>query len=123
MLIRLPSARKPRESAPGRGPTMSRRTAFKALGLSGLTAAGLSQADPAGAATPGGAPDDPMGLLVDTTRCAGCHTCEMVCAETNGHPEPDLSDSALASPRNSMVLQVIRYARVCDSHGRRLLKS
>jgi len=30
-----------------------------------------------------------MGILVDTTRCIGCQTCEEVCAEVNGLPEPN----------------------------------
>jgi len=32
---------------------------------------------------------DPVGVLVDTTRCIGCRTCEFACAEANGLPQPD----------------------------------
>ena len=31
-----------------------------------------------------------VGMLVDTTRCVGCQTCTLACAEANGLPEPDL---------------------------------
>ncbi len=34
-------------------------------------------------------PKEFVGILVDTTRCIGCQTCEEVCAEVNGLPEPD----------------------------------
>ena len=32
------------------------------------------------------------GMLIDTTLCEGCQTCEVVCAEANGLPEPDPDD-------------------------------
>lgn len=30
------------------------------------------------------------GILIDLTRCVGCQTCSVVCAEANDLPEPDL---------------------------------
>jgi len=36
-----------------------------------------------------------FGVLVDTTRCLGCRTCEAVCAEAHGLPQPDLGDSTV----------------------------
>jgi Fe-S-cluster-containing dehydrogenase component len=33
-----------------------------------------------------------MGILVDTTLCVGCQTCEEACAEANNLPEPALED-------------------------------
>jgi Fe-S-cluster-containing dehydrogenase component len=30
-----------------------------------------------------------VGVLIDTTRCMGCRTCEFTCAEVHGFPEPD----------------------------------
>jgi Fe-S-cluster-containing dehydrogenase component len=33
------------------------------------------------------------GILVDTTRCIGCRRCEKACAEVNGLPVPDISES------------------------------
>jgi Fe-S-cluster-containing dehydrogenase component len=32
------------------------------------------------------------GILVDTTRCIGCRTCELACAESHGLPAPDVED-------------------------------
>jgi Fe-S-cluster-containing dehydrogenase component len=36
-----------------------------------------------------------VGVLVDTTRCVGCRSCEFACAEANGLPEPDDDDDAM----------------------------
>jgi len=33
------------------------------------------------------------GILVDTTRCVGCQSCEEACAEANGLPEPNIDDA------------------------------
>jgi Fe-S-cluster-containing dehydrogenase component len=44
-----------------------------------------------------------FGILVDTTRCIGCRRCEKACAEVNGLPIPDISESA-----NEEVLKNIR---------------
>lgn len=35
-----------------------------------------------------------MGVLVDTTRCVGCRSCELACAEAHNLPVPDISDAA-----------------------------
>jgi len=49
-----------------------------------------------------GAGDDGLAVLVDTTRCIGCRSCEMACAESNGLPEPDrLGDDAVFETRRS----------------------
>jgi len=36
-----------------------------------------------------------VGILVDTTRCVGCRSCEAACAETNHLPVPDIADSSV----------------------------
>lgn len=36
-----------------------------------------------------------MGVLVDTTRCVGCRSCEVACAEANHLPIPDPGDSSV----------------------------
>ena len=36
-----------------------------------------------------------MGVLVDTTRCVGCRTCEAACAEAHNLSVPDISDSSV----------------------------
>jgi formate dehydrogenase iron-sulfur subunit len=67
---------------------MKRRDLLKLFGAAAGTAA-ITRA--AHAAEPGGGlgTDDPMGVLVDTTKCIGCRTCEFACAEANGLPQPD----------------------------------
>jgi Fe-S-cluster-containing dehydrogenase component len=69
---------------------MKRRDFVKALGIAAGTAAAPRTA---AAQEVGGAAgtDDPVGVLVDTTRCIGCRSCEFACAEANGLPEPDES--------------------------------
>ena len=55
-----------------------------------------------------------MGVLVDTTRCVGCRTCEGACAEAHHLPVPDTSDdSVLKKNRSTSPTQwavVNRYA-------------
>jgi len=65
---------------------MRRRDLFRLLGAAGGTAfaARAARAEPAGAVTSA----DPVGVLVDTTRCIGCRMCEFACAEANGLPQP-----------------------------------
>ena len=47
-----------------------------------------------------------LGVLVDTTRCVGCRSCEMACAEAHGKPVPDISDTkALDKIRKTSVTQ------------------
>ena len=46
-----------------------------------------------------------VGVLVDTTRCVGCQTCTMVCAEANGLPEPDLDAIDNGKTRNTSESQ------------------
>ena len=35
------------------------------------------------------------GVLVDTTRCVGCRSCEAACADAHGLPAPDTSDESV----------------------------
>lgn len=72
---------------------MKRRTLLKVLGLG---AGAVATARPLRATPPSGAADDPVGVLVDTTRCVGCRACEYACAEANGLPAPD--DAAQPTP-------------------------
>jgi formate dehydrogenase iron-sulfur subunit len=48
-------------------------------------------------------PGEFYGILVDTTRCIGCRRCELGCAEVNGLPIPDISESV-----NKDVLSQLR---------------
>ena len=65
---------------------MDRRSFVKTLGVIGASAL------PGKALLAGDAHEDKefVSILVDTTRCVGCQSCTVACAETNGLPEPDL---------------------------------
>jgi len=79
---------------------MDRRGFLKTLGLAGATLAcpnGAMGAEP----TDGG---DPYGVLVDTTRCAGCNSCTYACAEANGLPEPPDPESVKETTENQWTV-------------------
>jgi len=43
-----------------------------------------------------------VGVLVDTTRCIGCRSCEVACSEANSNFVPDVkSDNALEKVRDT----------------------
>jgi len=70
---------------------IDRRTFLKGLGA-GIAGSSLL----AGRLEAAGAPANKefMGVLVDTTRCVGCRTCEQACAEAHKLPIPDTSDAS-----------------------------
>ncbi len=73
--------------------------------------AGLAAAGTARAAGP--APVDPglPGVLVDTTRCAGCRACEGACAEVNQNPAPDAAaDLSVRRDTSQHVFTVVNQA-------------
>lgn len=87
---------------------MDRRGFLKTLGAAGACALTAGHA----AAAPAGPDEEPCGVLVDTTRCAGCRTCERVCAEAHGLPAPDESDDVMKvvrSPSERALTVVNRY--------------
>jgi Fe-S-cluster-containing dehydrogenase component len=50
--------------------------------------------------------DEFVGVLVDTTRCIGCRSCELACSREHGMYEPDLeNDEALESTRPTSEVQ------------------
>jgi Fe-S-cluster-containing dehydrogenase component len=67
---------------------MDRRDFLKTLGIMGAATLPFKQLR----AEETGEEKEFMGILVDTTRCVGCQTCEEACAEANGLPEPALED-------------------------------
>ena len=93
---------------------MKRRELLK---LFGVAAGAAISARPAGAeetraATGSG---DPVGVLVDTTKCIGCRSCEFACAAANGLPEPD--PNVVPSPdRDTSTTQwtVVKGYQVAD---------
>lgn len=71
---------------------MNRRSFLKTVGVAGAVAMGSSRLASAAAEADG---IEGYAVLVDTTRCAGCRNCEVVCAEANGLPEPDVMDDSV----------------------------
>jgi formate dehydrogenase iron-sulfur subunit len=74
---------------------INRRTFLKGLG------AGIVGVGPAGLLSPRNleakepaAKKEFMGVLVDTTRCVGCRSCEQACAEEHKMAVPDISDTS-----------------------------
>jgi Fe-S-cluster-containing dehydrogenase component len=62
-------------------------------------------------------------ILVDTTRCVGCRNCEVVCAEANGLPEPDvMDDSVLETVRKPSETQWTVIDRVETDVGEVFVK-
>jgi Fe-S-cluster-containing dehydrogenase component len=73
--------------------TLRRRSFLKVLGVAGAAAAGMGTLKASGPPPEGG--EEPFGILIDTTRCAGCRNCELVCSETNSLPTPDIDDESV----------------------------
>jgi Fe-S-cluster-containing dehydrogenase component len=82
---------------------MNRRDFVSMLGVGAATAvtARSATAEVAGGAA---GTDDPVGVLVDTTKCIGCRGCEFACAEANGLPEPD-ANAELTPERQTSTTQ------------------
>ena len=76
---------------------MNRRNFFRITGMAGITlAAKPSFAEKTDNKT------EFVGVLVDTTRCIGCRSCEVACAKTHDLPIPDVKDDgALAKERTT----------------------
>jgi formate dehydrogenase iron-sulfur subunit len=75
---------------------MNRREFLKFSAATALTAAASE-----GRAEEGGKPEEFVGVLVDTTRCIGCRSCERACSVAHDLPVPDVEkDGALASVRD-----------------------
>jgi Fe-S-cluster-containing dehydrogenase component len=83
---------------------MDRRTFLKLIGAGAAGAATGTLLTPGSTCASGVTLGKEFyGILVDTTRCIGCRRCEKACAEVNGLPIPDISES-----KNEEVLQNIR---------------
>jgi len=69
-----------------------------------LGATGAARALPASSREDGPVPasHDGFGVLVDTTLCIGCRSCEAACAAANGNPEPaNQGDDAVFAKRRT----------------------
>jgi formate dehydrogenase iron-sulfur subunit len=92
---------------------MKRRELLKLLGAAAGTVVATRTARAEAPAAAGSS--DPVGVLVDTTRCIGCRSCEFACATANGLPEPDAN--AVPGPdRDTSTTQwtVVKGYQVAD---------
>ncbi len=97
---------------------LDRRSLFKLAGAAGGLALAPRRAQ---AATPD--PGKTHGILVDTTRCVGCRTCEEACADANGLPPPDWSDDfSYETERTTSVNQFTAVNRYVTSKGEVFVK-
>lgn len=84
---------------------MNRRDFMTLLGVAGggtvaaasLAHAGVKPANP----DPHVSDVEMNGVLIDTTRCVGCRTCETECAAAKGLPAPDDDDAVLDKRRDT----------------------
>jgi len=60
---------------------------------------------------------EPVAVLVDTTKCAGCRMCEFACAEANGLPEPP-TEVDLDEERNTSETQLSVINRYETDNGK-----
>lgn len=81
---------------------MRRRTFLKVLGSAGVVSVVGSEQEKAFAAS-----GDEQGLLIDLTSCMGCRTCEYVCAEANGLPEPPADVEGTVRPTSETQWTVV----------------
>lgn len=80
---------------------MNRRTFVQTLGVAGATVIPMRL----GRAEQETPPTEFVGILVDTTRCIGCRSCEMVCAETHGFLQPSSDEAVFEKERTPSVSQ------------------
>lgn len=82
---------------------MNRRMFIKTMGALGGSALTARSA----AAVESSSSIESIGVLVDESRCVGCHRCEVVCAEAHGLPKPDLdAEAALRKQRPTTEAQL-----------------
>jgi formate dehydrogenase iron-sulfur subunit len=72
--------------------SIDRRSFFKVLGLTGISLAAGTKLNASVVKESGDV--EFKAILIDTTRCEGCQSCEFACAEANGLPEPQDSPAA-----------------------------
>jgi len=98
---------------------ISRRSLFKWVGAAGATAA----VGPAVAGTaPAASGDEFRGMLIDTTRCIGCRSCEVACAQEHKLPRPDIGPAQVESVRDTSDHSLTVVNRFATSNGYQFLK-
>lgn len=69
-------------------------------------------------------PEEYVGVLVDTTRCIGCRSCEVACGEQNGMKIPDIiNDAALETRRTTSDKQYTVVNRYETDKGEVFVKT
>jgi len=99
---------------------MKRRNFLKVGGLAGasLATGGAARAEQKIADT------EFFGVLVDTTRCIGCRSCEIACATEHDLPVPDVEgDDSLALARKTSVTQRTVVNRYDTDRGEVFVKT
>jgi formate dehydrogenase iron-sulfur subunit len=103
---------------------MNRRSFLKVGAAAGMTAvAGGNRAAASAAGTEPASVEEFAGVLVDTTRCIGCRSCERACALAHDMPVPDIEgDGALATARDTSEKQWTVVNRFNTSKGEVFVK-
>ncbi len=99
---------------------ISRRTFAKTIGVAAATAtvgAGAAKAAPSTSR------DEFRGMLVDTTRCIGCRSCEAACAAVKGLPAPDLGPNQVERVRTTSDRALTVVNRYATNSGYAFLKN
>ncbi len=99
---------------------ISRRTFVQTVGVAGATVAvgaGTASAAPAKSA------DEFHGILIDTTRCTGCRSCEVACAQSKGLPAPELGPAHVDQVRKTSPNALTVVNRYATDSGYSFLKS
>jgi formate dehydrogenase iron-sulfur subunit len=99
---------------------MDRRGFLKSLGVSmlGMIGTAFTPSRPNAAAMGSDSGKEFKGVLVDTTRCIGCRSCEEACAAAHDLPVPDTADeSVMNEKRDTSTTQLTVVNRYQTDKG------
>lgn len=101
---------------------LSRRDFLKVCGASVAMLGVGAKSAPPGAFTPGAAapisPKAGSAILIDTTRCIGCRSCQFACKQANGLPP----DAVPASTLSATTLSVVQFRNVSTELAKKPVK-